>query len=165
MKSRMAFVFGCAAVGAIAACGTDDNGHDHRELERAVILDRGQTAPTEVAEWQHGEGWSSDSALPTVGVGDDGRISLGVEVYDETGTQLIDASGDISARYALSAGADDGVLDLNHPDDDIFHSDHVHIYGQAEGTTEIEFVLWHGDHSHGETSPIEVTVSDDGAAR
>ncbi len=144
----------------LAACGSDDNGHGHDDMERVVIIDRGQTAPTEVAEWERGEGWTADSAIPALGVGDDGRISLGVEIYDDTGTQLIDDSGDFSARYRVADGADDGVLDMDRADDDIFHGDHVHIYGAAEGTSEIEFVLWHDDHLEGHTSAIDVTVGE-----
>jgi hypothetical protein len=40
----------------------------------------------------------------------------------------------------------------------IFHCDHVHIYPSTAGTVDLTFVLWHGDHSDGETSPIRVRV-------
>jgi len=40
----------------------------------------------------------------------------------------------------------------------IFHCDHVHIYPEAAGTVDLAFVLWHGDHSDGETSPIRLRV-------
>lgn len=40
----------------------------------------------------------------------------------------------------------------------VFHCDHVHIYPRAVGTVDLAFVLWHGDHSDGETTPIRVRV-------
>jgi len=40
----------------------------------------------------------------------------------------------------------------------IYHCDHVHIYPETAGTTDIVFSLWHGDHSDGETDPITIRV-------
>jgi len=40
----------------------------------------------------------------------------------------------------------------------IYHCDHIHLYGEAEGTVDIEFRLWHIDHSDMETDPIRVRV-------
>ncbi len=40
----------------------------------------------------------------------------------------------------------------------IYHCDHVHIYPEAAGTVDIEFHLWHVDHSDGRTDPIRVRV-------
>lgn len=40
----------------------------------------------------------------------------------------------------------------------IFHCDHVHFYPENEGTVDVEFLLWHGDHSDDNTDPITVRV-------
>ncbi len=40
----------------------------------------------------------------------------------------------------------------------IYHCDHIHLYPEAEGTADIEFRLWHIDHSDMETDPLRVRV-------
>jgi hypothetical protein len=40
----------------------------------------------------------------------------------------------------------------------LFHCDHVHIYPRSAGTVDLTFVLWHDNHSDGETTPIRVRV-------
>jgi len=40
----------------------------------------------------------------------------------------------------------------------IFHCDHVHIYPRQAGTVDLEFRLWHVDHSDGSTTPIRFVV-------
>lgn len=164
-RTRYAAFMGLCGFVASPACGDDDHGHDHngefRDFDRAVILDRGQSTPEEVAEWTHEEGWGDDDELPAAEVGEEGRVSLGMEVYDESGTQLIDADGEFTARYRLADGADEGVIDLDRDDDDLFHGDHVHIYGAEDGATEIVFFMWHGDHVHAEADPLEFRVSAD----
>lgn len=43
----------------------------------------------------------------------------------------------------------------------LFHCDHIHIYPEAEGAVDLEFVLWHVDHADGHTDPITVRVHGD----
>ncbi len=152
------YVLALASTVALAACGSDDHGHPpDGDLVRAEIIDRGQTSQPVIAEWNAGEGW--DGELPEAGIGEDNRLSLGVRMYDADGDQLIEREGEYTARYALADGAATGVLDLD--GEEIFHGDHVHIYGAAEGSTEIIFVLWHDDHVEASTTPISITVADD----
>lgn len=40
----------------------------------------------------------------------------------------------------------------------IYHCDHVSVYPEEAGSVEIEFHLWHADHSDMETDPISVEV-------
>ncbi len=40
----------------------------------------------------------------------------------------------------------------------IYHCDHIHLYGEAEGTVDIEFRLWLIDHSDMLTDPLRVRV-------
>lgn len=61
--------------------------------------------------------------------------------------------------------ADDGQFQFARRADDelvgIFHCDHIHLYPESEGTVDIDFHLWHNDHSDVNTDPIRVRV--DGA--
>lgn len=41
----------------------------------------------------------------------------------------------------------------------IFHCDHIHIYGLNAGTVDLEFSLWHIDHSDGLTDPLRVRIN------
>lgn len=137
---------------------TDPNGDPHRELDRVEIIDRGQTAQPIVATWTADGGWDTN-ALPSIDLEHQERVSLGVNIYDSDGVQLtLQSGGEYSARYALASGAQQGVIDLDRPDDNIFHGDHVHIYGLDEGTTQVQFVLWHADHADGSTDPISIEV-------
>lgn len=45
----------------------------------------------------------------------------------------------------------------------IFHCDHVYLYPEAEGIVEVEFHLWHIDHSDMATDPIAVVVEAPGS--
>jgi hypothetical protein len=144
-----------SAVALVAACGHDHD-HDH-ELNRVEIIDRGQTAQPVIATWIAGEGWEGE--LPEVGIGDDDRLSLGVRMFDGEGEQLIERDGEYTARYALADGAAAGILDFDQFE--LYHGDHVHMYGAAEGTTRIVFVLWHDDHADANTDPIDITVRGD----
>ncbi len=48
----------------------------------------------------------------------------------------------------------------------IFHCDHIHFYPEAPGEVELEFHLWHIDHSDDHTDPITIRVHEaDEAAR
>lgn len=40
----------------------------------------------------------------------------------------------------------------------IFHCDHIHFYPEQAGEVDIEFRLWHGDHSDSKTDPIGLVV-------
>ena len=42
----------------------------------------------------------------------------------------------------------------------IFHCDHVHIYPRDAGSVDVEFLLWHGDHSDAVSDPITIVVED-----
>jgi len=40
----------------------------------------------------------------------------------------------------------------------IFHCDHIHFYPENEGTVDVQFRLWHVDHSDDDTDPIMLRV-------
>ena len=118
------------------------------------------------------------------------RASLSVVFYEADGTAIEmgtlsrdDATGarectEYNARY-YPLDNDTNIIawpNIRHPDDAtgpfqfaerangqliaIFHCDHIHIYPEQAGTAEIEFRLWHVDHSDMETDPISVVVEE-----
>ena len=42
----------------------------------------------------------------------------------------------------------------------LFHCDHIHIYPEEAGTVDIEFLLWHIDHSDDASDPLTVRVDE-----
>ncbi len=42
----------------------------------------------------------------------------------------------------------------------IFHCDHIHFYPESEGTVDVEFHLWHIDHSDASTDPLTIRVEE-----
>ena len=42
----------------------------------------------------------------------------------------------------------------------IFHCDHIHFYPEREGTVDVEFHLWHIDHSDSSTDPLTIRVEE-----
>ena len=145
----------------VAACerSSTELDDDHSEFFRVQVLDRGQTGQPVVATWVAGEGWTG--SLPDVSLSSaTGRIVLGFRVFDEDGDELALSEDDESIRYALAAGAPQGVQDLSIPAGDLFHGDHVYLHGLASGTTRVQFVLWHLDHADDATDPIELRVLD-----
>ncbi len=143
----------------LAACdrsSTDPNGEPHRDMDRVEIIDRGQTQQPVVATWTADGGWDV-TALPAIDLEERERISLGVRIFASDGSEItLERDGVYSVRFALASGATEGIVDLDR--DDIFHGDHVHIYGAGEGVTQIQFVIWHVDHADGSTDPISIEV-------
>ena len=159
--TRIIIVLASATLLAFSsACGDDDdhnghnNDHHHVHIDRLEVVDRGQTDRPTVATWTVEDGWTAGSELPRIPRGE--RISLGVRALCEDGDDIIAEDDHYEARYALAPGAPTGIIDTGR--DNIFHGDHVHIYGIEEGSTQIELLVWHGDHSDLETDPIDVFV-------
>lgn len=153
-------------VAALAACDrsvTDPHGHD--ELGRVVILDRSTSPHTPIATWNHATGWDR-AELMTVSHAAEAsrtRVSLGVQMFNRGNQQIpLSSTGEYSARYEVAADAA-GVIDMDVAAN-LFHGDHVHIYGfhqeRRTGSAEIRFLLWHGSHDDGATSPIRITFTD-----
>ena len=129
----------------------DDHDHDHDE-EAAVaeleVLDR--DADEEVVAYVHGDHWHGD--LPEVE--EDDHLSLGARIVDADGEE-VELDGDHHGLgVALAEDAEEGVVGFDE------HGDHVHVIGEAEGTTEIVLQWIHDDHTEYETPPLEVSVED-----
>lgn len=97
-----------------------------------------------------------------------------LERDDETGER---ECTEFSARYFPLDDETDVIAwpNVSHPENDsrraphqfverngdltgIYHCDHVHIYPERVGTVEVEFVLWHIDHSDDVSEPITLRV-------
>jgi hypothetical protein len=144
----------------IVACGPhDDDDHDE-EIERIELVDRGATGTPVVATWTEADGWTGEG-LPAINLqSTNQRISVGVRALDDHDDDLIQEDDDFFAQYAMATGATAGIVDMA-VDAELFHCDHIHIYGEAVGTTEIVIEIWHGDHVELTTDPITITVIDE----
>ena len=66
--------------------------------------------------------------------------------------RMVHPDTELNSPAATWAEQSDGTL-VN-----LQHCNHIHIYPKAEGTVEIEFLLWHVDHSDDGTDPISIVV-------
>lgn len=141
----------------ITGCDRDDHHHHHAEMHRVNIIDRTQTARPVIATWTRADGWNVD-VLYELNIANE-RVSLGVEIFDDHNDPIEICRGcEYQVRYWIAQGATEGIIDLSLNQDLLFHGDHVHIYALATGETEIEFLLWHGDHADAATTPVRFRV-------
>ncbi len=134
----------------------------HEELHQVVIVDRTVTPRQDIATWTNGVGWDTDvlMTLSHAAEVDRTRTSLGARMYTQGGEEI--ALGDeYTVQYGVASDPND-VINMD-PALDLFHGDHVHIYGHDDGrtgTAQLVFALWHGGHDDGETDPINFTITD-----
>lgn len=160
--TRRTFVAGLAAVSTAAVTGCLGDDDDDGELEVAdehfddigiyelQLYDRAHD-PHEEISYMHGDHWHGTGEFPTVPEGD--TLSIGATGYDEDGDAL-----DLWDAYELQAAVGpDGDEDLVSFDS---HGDHVHIHGEAEGLTEIVFILVDGSETAYQSDTISVTVGE-----
>jgi len=143
---------------------------DEAELARLVLESRDGTG-TEIGEWTEADGWSID-ALPEMSEGDEETVFT-VRLFAADGDEVtLEEGGEFEARYAVDADAPAAVLFFDSSGEvtlgdgtegELFHGDHVHLYPQDAGTTQVRFLLWHDSHADGETDLIDVTVVADGS--
>lgn len=126
--------------------------HDHHfdahHVDTVRIFDRGPDPHEEVADW-HDEDWHGE--IPSIPV--DEALSLGAEFIDDDGNEA-----DLDHDFELRARIGDGEPEIFTVD---YHGDHIHLIGDEAGETEIVFQLWHDDHADFETTPIDVSVTND----
>jgi hypothetical protein len=152
---------------ALAACDSrlPTEAHDHHQLGQVVILDRSTLPHTVLATWTHAGGWDRQNLMDISHAAEETRtrVSLGARMYTRGGEEItLSRDGEYSFRYGVHADPS-GLIDMD-VTADIFHGDHVHLYGRNDtrptGTAQIIFALWHGDHDDGVTTPISVTFVD-----
>jgi len=155
----------------------DDDDHDDHDGELAslsrVELETRDGTGTTVATWNEDTGWDVDGL--TVEMPDDGDHPVWtVRMFDEDGDEFtLEEGGEFEAQYAVDNDAPqdviyfDGSGEIEFEGDaaarygdegELFHGDHVHVYPQSEGTTQIRFLLWHGNHSDDSTDLLDLTV-------
>jgi hypothetical protein len=140
---------------ALTGCDRHPSDGGHPLLGTVEIIDRGQTGSPVVATWSHTAGWQG--ALPEISLSaSPPRISLGARMYTQDGTERA-LTAEYGLRYHVPTAAPQGVLNMDEGLG-LFHGDHVHLYGQSTGTTQVRFVLWHVNHADGETGSIAVHV-------
>jgi hypothetical protein len=141
---------------ALTACDRHPTDGGHPLLGKVEILDRSQTGRPVIATWTHDGGW--EGSIPQISLSaDPPRISLGARMYSRDGTERPFDTGEYSVRYYVPSNAPQGILNMNQALG-LFHGDHVHLYGQSPGETQVRFVLWHINHDDGETGSIPVQV-------
>jgi hypothetical protein len=138
---------------------------DHHALGQVVILDRSTVPHTPLATWNHGTGWDRAELMTVSHAAEDHRtrVSLGAQMFTRGGEAItLSSTGEYSFRYGVQADPDN-VVDMD-VGANLFHGDHVHIYGYHEarrvGSADILFALWHGDHDDGLTTPIRITFTE-----
>jgi hypothetical protein len=143
---------------ALAACDRHPHAVEDHSLGRVEVIDRGQTERPVVAVWTPAAGWTG--ALPDISLATGTqRVSLGLRIFNQAGiARPLGPDAEYSARWALDTTAPAGIIVTDDSRGERFHGDHIHIYGQAPGTTRIQFLLWHIDHGDGATPPIAIRV-------
>jgi hypothetical protein len=165
MNSRFRSLALAAIVPTLVLAGCDRSPtavDDHQALDRVVILDRSTVPHTPLATWTHSGGWNVQNLVNVSHAAEANRtrVSLGAQMFTRGGEQIaLTRDGEYGVRYGVASDSGN-VVDMNVAAE-LFHGDHVHIYGfnteRRTGTAQLVFALWHGDHSDGETTPIGIT--------
>jgi hypothetical protein len=145
----------------IAGCDRDDHDHGHEDMERVNIIDRTQTARPVIATWTRANGWNTDVLYELSVSADENltRVTFGVDVFNDHNEKLeLCENCEFEARYWITEGAPQGIIDLSYDDDVLFHGDHVYVYGLTLGETQVEFILWHAGHADASTTPVTFRV-------
>jgi hypothetical protein len=159
LTRRLTLLAIASLVTLAAACDRHPTAaHDDHSLGRVEIIDRGQTDRPVVAAWTPATGWQG--ALPDISLATPNqRISLGARIFDAHNEErTLSRDGEYSVRWSLAPNAPAGIVVNDDSRGERFHGDHIHLYGQAAGTTQVQFVLWHVDHADGATGPISLSV-------
>ena len=130
--------------------GTGDNDGDTAdslEVEEFEVLDRNQDE--DVIAYVHDDHWHGDPLEVPKG-GD--NLSLGARIELADGSDL-----DFDDGYDLEITHVDGAQELLDLD---FHGDHVHVYGDEAGLTDVTFTISADGDEVFESDPLAVDVDD-----
>lgn len=153
----------------------DDHDHDDHGAMARVQLETRDGTGTVIAVWDDEDGWDTDAL--TVALSDDGNHPVWtVRMFEEDGDEVVlEEDGEFEARYAVDSAAPQNVIyfdgsgelrfegaaaTLYGDEGELFHGDHVHVYPQQAGTTQVRFLLWHDNHSDESTDLIDLTVQE-----
>ena len=134
---------------------TDEDDHDEEYVSEFKLLDRAHD-PHEEISYVDGDHWHGEDEFPTIPAGD--NVSIGAFVEDADGEEIV-LGPEYELGVEVAEDAEDGIVEID--DDEDFHGDHVHIYGESAGETEIVFLLIHDDHVDYETPPLTVEVAEE----
>jgi hypothetical protein len=141
---------------AVVACERSPTGGGDHSLEEVRISDL-RSGAQPVATWTPAQGWSG--ALPELSLSMTQPLSLGVRIFAHGGVERpLQAGGEYSAEWVLAPGATAGIVSTSDTPGPRFHGNEVRIFGLAPGSTAIQFVLVHGNHADGATTPIPLRV-------
>lgn len=171
LLTRLGLVLTLPALLLLGACdstGTNDDDDEHHddELARVEIEARDGTDET-LAVWTEDDGWDVE-ALPALEEGGD-YAAWTVRMFAEDGDAFtLEEGGELEARYAVDTEApqdviyfdDSGEVEIDGEEEELFHGDHIHVYPQHAGTTQIRILLWHDGHSDDDTDFIDLTVEE-----
>lgn len=169
--TRRMFVGGFVTVWAAGAAGClgDDDGDDggNPNLEVAddyfddigiyilQLLDRSHEPPEEIS-YMHDDHWDAAGEFPTVAEGD--HLSLEATAYTEDEEEL-ELWDEYELHVDVAPQGDEDLVSFES------HGDHVYIHGEAEGVTEIVFLLAENGEVAYQSGSIAVMVgSDNGEA-
>jgi hypothetical protein len=167
-RSALRSAAAMVAVSSLAVAACDRSAVDppgHQALGTVTITDRTAVPQVVLATWTHQSGWDRD-LLTTVSHATDPnrtRIVLGVRMWTQGGEEIqLVEGGEYEARYEVTADPAN-VVDMD-PGAELFHGDHVYVYGHhvegRTGTAQLRFLLWHDDHPDGQTDAIALTFTD-----
>ncbi|MCU4924786.1 hypothetical protein OB905_02155 [Halobacteria archaeon AArc-dxtr1] len=142
---------GGLAIAGLAGCLGGEDEPEDIDVEEFEVIDRDDDS---VPVYVHGDHWHGDPLL--VPHGD--NLSLGADVEDEDG-DTVELGDGIELEVHVADGAQEGIVESD-PDED-FHGDHVHLYGEEEGFTDIVFQLTEDGEVVYESPELEVEVGDD----
>jgi hypothetical protein len=154
---RIAFLLALPAMLLLSACDRHDDDDDHfGTIQRIEVSDR--ATGTVYATYVRGQNNDlfTGSGIPHLHVGEE--IALNVRFLDSAGRQAsLSRTGEyqLGVRYAAQA---DGVVGQPGIIEFSAHGDHADVEGVAEGSTHIVFQLMHGNHSDGDSPPLEIEV-------
>lgn len=162
---------GCDAFSSNDDDDHDDDDHEHHDEDLAEVrLETRDGTDEVVAIWTDEDGWNVD-ALPPLQL--DGEYGVWtVRMFTEDGDEIeLEEGGEYEARYDVDDDApqdviyfdDSGEVEIDGQEEELFHGDHIHVYPQRADTTHIRILLWHDNHSDGDTDFIDLVVEDPAA--
>lgn len=175
--TRLGLLLTIPALLLLGACdaftGSDDDHDDeddhHERLARVELLARDGTDET-LAVWTAEDNEWNVEALPLLEEGGE-RAVWTVRMFAEDGDEFtLEEGGEYEAQYAIEDGGqdviyfdDDGEVEVDGEEVELFHGDHIYVYPQNAGTTRIRILLWHDDHAEDDTDFIDLTVEEAGS--
>jgi len=167
-------IVGSACDSIVGSDDEDDQDEELTNIARVELETRDGTG-TPVATWTEEDDWNVDELTVPLDDGGDHPVWT-IRMFDEDGDEIaLEEGGEFEAQYAVDNAAPQDVIffdssgeiefegeaaALYGDEGELFHGDHVHVYPQSAGTTQVRFLLWHDNHSDDSTDLIDLTVQE-----